>query len=83
MSNMKNVELVITKKKRKMSNDWLEFLKKAKVWFFGTLIGTICSAIGIIADDKITSVIGLVVTASVTMYYAYQCWQADQWFEGD
>lgn len=81
---MTNVELVVIKwKKRKMRNDEFEFLKEAKVWFFGTLIGTICSAIGIIADNKIVSLIGLLVSAAVTLYYAYQCWQSSQWYEGD
>ena len=66
-----------------MSHKGLEFLIKARVWFWGTLIGTICSGIGIIADSKIASLIGLIITSAVTMYYAYQCWQSDQWLEFD
>ena len=33
--------------------DNLDFLKEAKIWFFGTILGTIFSAIGIIAESKI------------------------------
>ena len=59
------------------------FLKEAKIWFFGTILGIIFSAVGIITDSKIFSIIGLLLTAIVTIYYAYQCWQAEQWYEGD
>ena len=63
--------------------DNIDFLKGAKIWFFGTIFGTIFSIIGIIADSKIFSIIGLLLTAIVTIYYAHQCWQASQWYEGD
>ena len=59
----------------------MEFLKEAKVWFVGTLIGTLFSGVGLFVESKIPSLVGLVVTSVATMYYAYQCWKASQWEE--
>ncbi len=61
--------------------DDMDFLKEAKFWFFGTIIGTIFSTIGIFAESKTFSIIGLLLTVWVTIYYAYQYWQASQWHE--
>lgn len=79
---MMNLEYVVIKDvKKKMSNKEFDFLKDAKVWFVGTLIGGVFSAIGIFTDSKIASFIGLLISSIVTLYYSYQCWQSSQWEE--
>ena len=80
MFSMKNSAFQVIKE-TKQTMDNVDFLKEARIWFFGTILGTIFSAIGIIAESKTFSIIGLLLTAGVTMYYAYQCWQAGQWHE--